>query len=60
VNEAADVRHARRELTAGELGILFEITRASTRTFRKLAGLDRYMLYLVAAGTGSGRTRWRT
>jgi len=52
VNESADVRHARRELTAAELGKLFEITRVSTRTFRRLSGVDRYMLYLVAAGTG--------
>ncbi len=52
VNESADVRHARRELTAAELGKLFEITRVSTRTFRGLTGVDRYTLYLTAAGTG--------
>ena len=52
VNATVDVRHARRELTANELGRLFVAARDSTRTFRGLAGQDRFMLYLVAAGTG--------
>ena len=52
LNEAVDVRRARRELTAEELRMLLTATRASGRTFRGLSGEDRYMLYLVAAGTG--------
>jgi integrase len=52
VNAAVDVRRARRELTADELRRLFDATRASVRTYRGLAGADRYFLYLVAAGTG--------
>ena len=52
VNSAVDVRHARRELTADELRRLFVASRTSHRSFRGLAGPDRYMLYLVAAGTG--------
>lgn len=52
VNTAADVRRARRELTADELRALLTGTRASERTFRGLAGADRFMLYLTAAGTG--------
>jgi len=41
VNAAVNVRRARRELTADELRRVFEITRASTRTFRRLAEVDR-------------------
>ena len=52
VNEAVDVRRARRELTADELRALLTGTRASACTFRGLAGEDRFFLYLVAAGTG--------
>lgn len=52
LNTAADVRHARRELTADDLRTLFAETRATGRTFRGLTGADRFMLYLVAAGTG--------
>ena len=52
VNAAVDVRHARRELTAAELGRLFVAAQASARAYRGLAGADRYFLYLVAAGTG--------
>ncbi len=52
VNEAVDVRRARRELTADELTALLTGTRASASTFRGLTGEDRFMLYLVAAGTG--------
>ncbi len=52
VNARADVRHARRELTADELQALLTGTRASLRTFRGLTGPERYFLYLTAAGTG--------
>ncbi len=52
VNVSVDVRRARRELTADELRTLLNSTKASERTFRGLAGTDRYFLYLVAAGTG--------
>jgi integrase len=52
VNTAADVRRGRRELAADELRALLAGTRASGRTFRGLTGEDRFMLYLVAAGTG--------
>ncbi len=52
VNAAVDVRRARRELNAVELGRLFVAARDSARTYRGLAGADRYFLYLVAAGTG--------
>ncbi len=52
LNAAVDVRHARRELTAAELGRLFVAAGASARTYRGLTGADRYFLYLVAAGTG--------
>lgn len=52
VNAAVDVRHARRELTAEELGRLFVAASASVRTYRGLTGADRYFLYLLAAGTG--------
>jgi integrase len=47
-----DVRRRRRELDAAELRRLLEVTRASGRTFRGLAGFDRYCLYLTAASTG--------
>jgi site-specific recombinase XerC len=52
VNTKADVRHARRELTADELCRLFTAARTSALTFRDLTGEDRYTLYLTAAGTG--------
>ncbi len=52
VNTQADVRHARRELTADELQALLSGTRASHRAFRNLTGPERYFLYLTAAGTG--------
>ncbi len=52
VNAAVDVRRARRELTAVELGRLFVAARDGARTYRRLSGVDRYFLYLVAAGTG--------
>ncbi|MBN9523293.1 site-specific integrase, partial [bacterium] len=52
VNSAVDVRRARRELTATELGRLFNAARSIARAYRGLSGADRYFLYLVAAGTG--------
>ena len=52
VNAAADVRRTRRELDADELRRLFIAARGSARAYRGLTGEDRYMLYLVAAGTG--------
>jgi integrase len=52
LNAAVDVRRARRELTADELRRLFEGTRTSGRAFRGLSGMDRFTLYLTAAGTG--------
>ncbi len=52
VNTSVDVRRARRELTADELQRLLAGTRTSPRIFRGLTGEDRYLLYLVAAGTG--------
>jgi integrase/recombinase XerC len=45
-------RHARRELTIGQLRDLLEATAASKTIFRDLNGTDRHMLYLVAANTG--------
>jgi integrase len=52
VNAAMGVRRTRREQTADELRRLFVATRESERTFRGLSGEDRYVLYLVAVGTG--------
>jgi site-specific recombinase XerC len=51
-NVEVDRRHDRRELEAGELRRLLEVTRDSGRTFRGLAGADRYALYATACGTG--------
>jgi integrase len=48
----AEPRHARRDLTADELEWLLGTVRASARSFRGLAGTDRFHLYLTAAGTG--------
>jgi len=52
VNAAVDAHWARRELTADELRRVFDAARASGRVFRGLTGVDRYFLYLAAAGTG--------
>ena len=52
LNTAVDVRHGRRELTAGELRKLLMGTQASQKLFRGLTGEARYFLYLLAAGTG--------
>jgi integrase len=51
-NVKVDRRHDRRELAADELRRLLEVTRGSDRTFRVLAGPDRYALYATACGTG--------
>lgn len=51
-NNEVDRRHDRRELEAGELRRLFEVTRDSPRTFRGLTGADRFALYATACGTG--------
>jgi integrase len=52
LNAQTDIRRGRRELTADELRALLTAARASPRTFRGLAGEDRFVLYLVAATTG--------
>ncbi len=51
-NAGVDRRHDRRELSADELRRLLAATRGSGRTFRGLAGADRYALYAAACGTG--------
>ncbi|CAN5544979.1 hypothetical protein BH11PLA2_BH11PLA2_25240 [soil metagenome] len=52
LNTAADVRRTLRELAGDELRRLFIAARDSDRSYRGLLGDDRYLLYLVAAGTG--------
>jgi len=52
LNEEADQRHARRELSADELRRLLDVTRTSQRTWRGLSGEDRFHLYALACGTG--------
>lgn len=49
---SADIRHARRELTAEELQQLLAAARESGIAFRDLTGEDRHALYLAAIGTG--------
>ena len=51
-NAAADVRRVRRDLSPDEMGWLTAAAQSSEATFRGLAGADRRMLYLTAAGTG--------
>jgi integrase len=51
-NPQVDRRHDRRELEAGELRRLLDKTRSSERSYRGLAGADRYALYATACGTG--------
>jgi integrase len=51
-NAQVDRRHDRRELEAEELRRLLAVTRDSGRSFRGLAGADRYALYVTACGTG--------
>src|SRR5262249_12150049 len=52
LNTSTDVRRGRRELSADEMTRLLGAARQSTRSFRGLAGADRYHLYLAAATTG--------
>ncbi len=52
LNSQVEVRHARRELTAAELGKVLALSRASSRTFRGLDGSARFHLYAAACGTG--------
>jgi integrase len=52
IGNATDIRHARRDLSPEELGLLLEAARHSPKAIRCLAGLDRYFLYLTAAATG--------
>ena len=52
LNTSMDRRHDRRELCADELCQLLVATRNSPRSFRGLAALDRWALYLAACGTG--------
>ena len=49
---AGDIRHARRDLSPDELGLLLDTARQSPKAIRCLAGIDRYFLYLTAAATG--------
>jgi integrase len=51
-NVRVDRRHDRRELTEEELRSLLAATRAGERTFRGLAGVDRFHLYATACATG--------
>lgn len=51
-NEAIDRRHVRREPTLDEFTWLIRTTQQRTEASHKLAGPDRAMLYVLAAGTG--------
>jgi integrase len=51
-NGETDVRHARRDLSPDELARLLDATGKSRREKYKLAGIERYFLYLTAAATG--------
>jgi integrase len=51
-NEASDVRHGRRDLSADELDWLLRAARDSEQSFRDLDGIDRLHLYLTAAASG--------
>ena len=55
VNEAVDIRHERREPTDAELGTLIAVARASKKTYWNMRGIDRMILYILAARTG---LRW--
>lgn len=52
VNAQVEPRRARRHLEAAELVRLLSAAEASAATFRGLAGIDRFMIYLTALGTG--------
>ena len=49
---SGEICHARRDLSADELGLLFEAARQSPKAIRCFSGTDRYFLYLTAAATG--------
>ena len=51
-NTDVDVRCERRTITADEFAKLITAAEASADVFRRLAGPDRAMLYLVAVGAG--------
>ncbi len=51
-NGETDVRHARRDFSPDELGLLLEAARQSPKVIRCLPGLDRHFLYLTACATG--------
>ena len=51
-NAGSEIRHGRRDFSPEELDWLLRSARNSNRTFRGLSGLDRFYLYLTAAGTG--------
>jgi integrase len=51
-NGETDLRHARRDISPDELGLLFEATRSSPDVLRCLPGPDRHFLYLTACATG--------
>ena len=51
-NSQVERRDDRRELTTEELHTLLRAARDSQKTFRGLAGWDRYHLYATACGTG--------
>lgn len=52
LNTQVETRHARRELTADELRLLFQGTADSSKKIKGLTGTDRSCLYLTAAVTG--------
>jgi integrase len=51
-NAQADRRHDRRELEPHELAAVLDAAMASTKTFRRMTGRDRYHAYLTACATG--------
>jgi site-specific recombinase XerD len=52
LNVSADRRHDRRALSAEEFRRLIEAARASSVTVENVSGLDRAMIYVLAAWTG--------
>lgn len=47
-----DLRYKRRALTEEEIRKALTTTRASTRTYRGMSGIDRHAIYLTAVSTG--------
>lgn len=47
-----EIRHGRRDFSPEEFRWLLETVREAKREYRGLTGLDRFALYLTAAGTG--------